>query len=806
MIHLLCLGNPKQVGTMYESIMNYVMPRPMILVSLLFITGIVIQWKSNLSFWILALLTVLLLLVTLQVKQPQILFTLLILAGSLRVAYDQMIPSNHLSLFTANADSTYDVKALVVDVGETRKGTPKLLLRPLFINGDVTSGGLVLLYCKNMKWSAVPGDTVVGRMIINKPRDKRNPHDFDYRMYLEGKHIYFEAFLENEGEVLLHPRTNTSMTLLFKSLQDHISGHFEKYLSSRSAGILSALILGEKSDVEETIRNDFANTGVIHVLAVSGLHVGYVSLILITVFGLLRLPHSLQMISVVAGLIFYVGLTGSAPSVMRASIMASLMIFGGLLERKSDIINLLAAAAFIILLISPDQLKNIGFQLSFLAVFSIVTLFPVFKNVAKRIPILKKGNIASVLVPVIDLFLVSLAAQMGTLAITVLYFHKIPIISLIANLVVVPLIGVIVATGMSLLLLGTLFPLLAQLWAATLEGIIDFMLWFVQLCAQVEWAYISMRQIQQYELVLLLMAIFAMAVTRYQVVLKLWIILALLWSSVQIWQTILKPQYLELIILDVGQGDAILIHEPTGKTILIDTGLRFGGMDMGKDVILPYLQYRNWSKIDLLVLTHPHNDHIGGAHFLVENIDVGKVLMPAIEYDSYGYRALRDQIDSKGIPLSAVYTGHMDSTLKPIYFRVTGPRAYDPGSRPSNINNTSIILQVFYGTSSVLLTGDGEGQIEHDQLALGDLLKSDVIKAPHHGSITSSSQAYLNLVRPRICLMSLGIKNKFRHPSRVTLEKYSNLGSEIHRTDLEGAQVYRSDGKGWYRYEWKENI
>ena len=790
---------------MYKSIMNFVIPRPMIVVSLLFILGIVIQWNLNLPLWILALLTGIFIGVAFVSGQSGILLLLLILSGCLRVALDEMVPVTHLSRYNAIADSAYEVRAIVVDVGATRKGTPKFLLQPKALDEQVISGGSVLLYSKDIDQNVCPGDTIFGTMLLNRPRGKGNPHEFDYREYLEGRNIYYEAFLEDAEGLIIHRRDASSLSLLMRDIQDLISSHFHNFLTPRSAGILSALILGEKSEIEETTRNDFANTGVIHVLAVSGLHVGYVSLILITIFGLLRLPHPIQMGSVIAGLIFYVGLTGAAPSVMRASIMASLMIIGGLLERKSDILNMLAAAAFIILVISPAQLENIGFQLSFLAVLSIVTLFPVFKKVVSIIPLSKTGGVGKVIYPILDLFLVSLAAQLGTLAITIFYFHKIPIVSLLANLVVVPLIGVIVATGLSFLLLGSLFPILAQMWAATLEGAIDFMLWFVQLCASVDWAYITMGSIQHFELILLLMGTFSITVMQYRKVIKLWVVLVLLWLGIQNWQSLLTSQHLELVVLDVGQADAILIHAPNGKTMLIDSGLRFGGKDMGKDVILPYMKYRNWPKIDILILTHPHNDHIGGAQYLIENIEVGKVLMPDIEYESYGYKMLCKVIDSKGIVSSPVFAGYIDSTLKPIYFRVTGPKWYDHTSRPSNINNTSIVMQLFYGESSVLLTGDGEEKIEDDQLPLGELLKSDLIKAPHHGSKTSSSQEYINFVKPQVCLMSLGMKNKFRHPSKVTLEKYMQLGTEIHRTDLEGAQIYRSDGQGWYRDEWKDN-
>lgn len=777
----------------------------MILVSLLFILGIVIQSKLELPLVLLGILTIILLswIIVLGYHGPYILWILLIISGCLRLALVELTPLTHLSNFITEPDSVYEVRAVVQSMGETRRGTPKYLISPERIHQQVISEGRVILYAQDLNHTIYPGDTLVASMLLNVPRAKKNPHDFDYRNYLLAQDIFFEAFLDKDENVIINPRMVGSLPLYMKDMRKQISTHFNRYLTSRSAGILSALILGEKSEIEETTRNDFANTGVIHVLAVSGLHVGYVSIILVTLFGLLRLPHKLRMGCVIVGLVFYVALTGAAPSVMRASIMASLIITASLLERKSDILNILASAAFIILLIAPAQLYSIGFQLSFLAVLSIVALFPILKEGVAGLPIPKSSIIGKMIFVLLDLFLVSLAAQLGTLAITIFYFNKIPIISLLANLIVVPLIGVIVATGMSFLIIGALIPSLAQMWAATLEGTIDLMLGFVQLCASVEWAYVTTRSIQHFELIFLMLGIFSITILKVQDMIKLWLSLVLLWLIIQTWQSLLSSQHLEVVMLDVGQADAILVHAPNGKTILIDAGFRFGGKDMGKDVISGYLNYRNWSKIDLLVLTHPHNDHMGGAQYLIENIPVEKIMMPDIDYDSHGYKMLTNAIETKNIATSSVFAGHIDSSLKPIYFRISGPKRYAIESQPSNVNNASIVMQLFYGESSIMLTGDGEELVEHNQLPFGNLLKSELIKAPHHGSKTSSSQAYLDFVQPQYCIISLGANNKFRHPSQITLKKYKQLGAHINRTDLEGAIIYKSDGKAWLKHDWK---
>ena len=793
---------------MKQRIADLVSPRPMVVLTLIFILGILIENWLQLGLWgylfFIPIIAGIAHFVESTFYKILLLFLLLLVGGARQSAH-QSQSLQSLSRHPTHPDSVYQVSAIVVEVGETRRGTPKYTLAPYWIDEADIDQGKIILYSKDLDSIPEIGDTLNAMMTVFQPRGKRNPNEFDYRGFLAANGVYREAFIQDPESVVLRGSQQIHLSKLLFALKQNINSYLHEYLTPKTAGIISALLLGERGEVDEETRANFANTGVIHVLAVSGLHVGYVTLILMTLVGLVRLPHNFQIILVAIGLGFYVMLTGGAASVMRASIMASLILIATILERKSDIFNILATAAFIILLIDPSQVFGIGFQLSFSAVLSIVLLFPVFKSYVPEIgmknhPILKK-----LILNVTDLFLVSLAAQLGTLAITIYYFHKIPIISLLANLLVVPLIGLIVATGMCILLLGSFIPLFANCWAAFLETIISFMLSFVAYCAGFDWAYLSTRWIDGFEVLLLLGAIFSMAGLKPKRLMKVWIILLLIWIELSVWKGLLSPKNLEVTMLDVGQGDAVVVHKPQGRTMVIDAGLKFGGKDMGKDVIIPYLQQRNWNAIDLLVLTHPHNDHIGGAQYLLENLPVKRVLMQDVDYDSYTYTSLLALLDSLRIPIQSAFTGRVDSSMAPAYLRVTGPKLFDDSSQPPNINDVSIVFQLFYGETSMLFTGDAEHHVEEDQLHLGHLLHSDILKAPHHGSKTSSSVAYLDLVRPSIGLMSMGTGNKFKHPAPITLQHYEQRDIGVHRTDLEGAIHYVSDGKRWTYVDWRED-
>lgn len=783
-----------------------IQPRPMVGITTLFIIGILIQRQFDIS--VLKMLCGIPILIAgiafiKNGRKMLLVAVIIIMMGVIRLWFHDFHPKPSLSQLKVHVDSTYQVSAIVEEIGATRRATPKYVLKPYQI-GDVNiSHGDMILYSGKKRLDLNLGDSLKVKMNLFEPRLKRNPSDFDYKAYLAARSIYLEGFLADTTSINIRPSDDVRLDRFMSGVKKRISGHFRAYLSQRSAGILSALILGERSEVDESTREDFSNTGVIHVLAVSGLHVGYVTLIFITVFGILRPPHSLQVVLVILGLGFYVFLTGSAASVMRASFMAALMLLATLLERRTDIHNTLATAAFIILLIDPRQLESIGFQLSFSAVVSIVSIFPVLRSKVPSFEISSSPLTAKFLNGIMDLFLVSLSAQLGTLAFTIYYFQKIPLISLLANLVVVPTIGLIVGTGMAFLSLGILIPMFAEFWSALLESIIQLMLWFVSICANVPWAFLSTRSIGLLELLLLMIGVFNLVNPRSDLQWKIWILLPLTWAHLLLWPDLTKAQNLEMVMLDVGQGDGLVVHTPNNKTMIVDAGLRFGGKDVGKDVISPYLRSKGIKDIDLLVLSHPHNDHIGGAQYLIENYTVKRVLMQDIPYESFTYMDLNSTIDSLEIPVQAVHAGMLDSSLAPLYLRFTGPARIDTSSTPSNVNDVSIVAQLFYGETTALLTGDAEHEVEKDQLPFGDLLVSDILKAPHHGSKTSSTYEYLQMVSPDVGLISLGMKNKYEHPDPETLEKYDLLGMKVHRTDLEGAVIYHSDGRKWEHYDWR---
>jgi competence protein ComEC len=310
----------------------------------------------------------------------------------------------------------------------------------------------VWFFNKNQLFCEI-GDTISGVGEFQEIAAVRNPGEFDFMNYYNRQNLYGWIFADDHYVIHIDKNDAFQINKFIGAVRDKIRNYFNKYASGVAGNLLSALILGDKSDIEPSIRDSFAETGVIHVLAVSGLHVSYVLIILLLLKNMLRLPWGWDRIIVILGLCIFVIITGSKASVVRASIMAGLYILAPVVNRQVKIWNIIAAAGFIILCFSPFDLFDLGFQLSFLAVISIVFFYNwLNETLPEKIRV---NNIQNSSVRFIwGLFLVSFAAQIGTIPLTSFVFGKIPVIALIANVFIVPLIGLLVGIGFAILFLS----------------------------------------------------------------------------------------------------------------------------------------------------------------------------------------------------------------------------------------------------------------------------------------------------------------------------------------------------------------
>ena len=639
--------------------------------------------------------------------------------------------------------------------------------------------------------------------VIDDPPRPRNPGEFDYGRYLALIEVDGVVRVAKESDVeVLGVDESFSLDRMFQSARNALLDRIERFHSSSRGAFLKGILLAERGEIPLELKQSFVDTGTIHILAVSGLHVGIIAAIVHFIFGLLRFPRKGVVLATMLALLLYAGLTGAPPSVVRATIMAWVVLAGTFFERRGDVYNSIGFAALMILAYDPKQLLNVGFQLSFAAVLSIVALYPILEKVIQRIP--ERFEELKMIDPALKLFAVSLAAQLGTLPFTAYYFERVSIVAIGANLVVVPISLANVSLGFVTLLTSLISDVLASWFAILNDVLIDFLYGIVTAAANVPFAFIETAGLGTAFPLLYYLGLASLFTVHTPRVAVGWWITLLVTTNLFLYGSLFpgSKDLLTVSLLDVGQGDAILIGLPNGKKVLVDAGPQGFGYDAGERVVAPFLKRQGISSLDVVLVSHPHSDHIGGIQYLLERFQVGTLVESDSSNASRMHRELRSSAMSRTVAMALAGAGatlDLDSTCRIYVLHPVMP--YD---REGNLNNHSLVLKIVYGRTSMLLTGDAEVEAEEKILArYGPFLDSDVLKAGHHGSITSSGEEFVSGVTPVSVLVSVGKNNKFKHPSPLVMERYRSKGVEVLRTDLEGAIVLESNGERFERVHWR---
>ncbi|MCK5572391.1 MAG: DNA internalization-related competence protein ComEC/Rec2, partial [Bacteroidetes bacterium] len=505
---------------------------------------------------------------------------------------------------------------------------------------------------------------------------------------------------------------------------------------------------------------------------------------------------------VAAGLIFYMLLTGSQPPVVRATIMALVFLFARMFEHRVNTLNSLGLAGVIILFIDPRQLFDVGFQLSFGAVFSIILLYPKANRFISSLPL--QGPIGRGLAWVLRLSALSLVASLGTLPLTASYFEKVSVIGLLANIVVVPAAGASVVLGVIAVVAETVSKPVAEAYAAVNWLILHWTLVLtmeagsspVAFLRTSGWGFVD--TIPYLAGVALLFTLDSPGVRRKMVILFLATANLHLYVTEGVSRE--NDDTLIVTVLDIGQGDAIVIRLPGRRTMVIDTGPRIRDYDAGERIVVPYLRRLGISRIDLLVLTHTHIDHVGGAGALCRHFEVGSIIC--------GGPLPRDTALSAVGLVRAPQAGTMLSPSPGTRVYVLSPGCLGSPGHPRGamrgLNNRSLVLKLQFGSTSFLFTGDIERPVEESVVEIyGEFLRASVLKVAHHGASTSTTALFLDSVQPDHAVISVGMGNSFKHPSQVVVDRIQGRGSAVARTDRDGAVIFETDGEEVNRVAWR---
>lgn len=645
-----------------------------------------------------------------------------------------------------------------------------------------------------------PGNSIYLTGTFQQGRNQRNPGEFDYNQYLKSKGISGLFISYDSDTMIITNKAYSHFNSVIFSIRKSIDEKIHLLHTKQTAALLRGLLLADRSEIDYETKTQFINSGVVHILAVSGLHVGYVLLIFIFLFG--RFNIYLRAMFTILGIIAFLFITGVQPSVFRATIMAVVLIIAFLSGRSTNIINSLSIAALIILIINPNEIFNPGFQLSFSAVLSIALLYPCFKNLINQLRI-KRSWIKNIL-----LFIsVSLSAQIGTLPFTLAYFSKLSIISLFANLLVIPLVGVIIGLGFATILFSYFLNFAAAGFASANDLISFLMIQFIRFTGSLDFSFLWIRNYTFYNGIIfylsLVILIYLLQKTKNRFVKIVFTFLVLInlivFSSLDN-KSFFEKNRLSVLMIDVGQGDSFLINFPNGKTALIDAGIADPYTDMGERVIAPLLDYLGIEKIDYGFISHLDLDHYGGFVSLIYNGRINTVFRPKPDSSSKSKR-FEAFLEERKIQRYFYRKTSLDVGNCKIYF-LNNPD--EPGYNLLSSNDKSGIIKLVYGKKSFLFVGDCEypGEQIHEN-NFQSMLDSDVLKVGHHGSPTGSSRKFLNLVSPEISLLSVGIKNKFNHPGKRVVQELSSINSKILRTDKMGAVLLESDGTRIEIINWK---
>ena len=685
----------------------------------------------------------------------------------------------------------------------------------------------------------------------------RNPGEFDFSAWSAERDIYWNALVRTGAPITVHQgRCGSAFLRLVFALRTAALNRIDSLYrgDAYSTGMMRGILLGENSEIEKIWTDDFRRTGTFHTLVVSGLHVGVLAAFFVFLLRVCFVPQMPALLATTIITWLYAVITGLHPPAIRAAAGLTLYLLARFFYRRGRVLNLLAAIAFAYLLIDPAGLFDPSFQLTFLAVAAIGALgAPLLdatstpysfalrdlvdagkdprlepRQAAFRVELRLIAETIHAYVPIPEPWLlramavvlrlafyawdsavISTVVQIGVALPMAIYFHRISLSGLSANIIIVPLLAIAVPVGFtavftdSHLIAGAARMLLVwgqhvAAWHVRFEPALrvpDPPLWLsiASVAALLSLAFTMRRtRVWRWPPLAAVLAFFA-AILIYP------------------FPPHLTKGALELTAIDVGQGDSLFVAFPDGHLMLVDGGgfLTYGAkqqhtkIDTGEDVVSPYLWTREIRHIDVVVATHGHEDHIGGLPAIMDNFHPAELWTganpPGPVMDSLISRARADgvRIIERRAGERLRFGGTEIQVLSPAV-------DYAPDADPRN--DDSLVLRIVCGRRALLLEGDAEAPSEERMIADGLAMPADVLKVAHHGSRTSSTDPFLDAVQPKFAIISDGIDNLFHHPHRQALDRLEEHRARILRTDQLGLISIGTDGQRIWTENWKQDM
>jgi len=701
------------------------------------------------------------------------------------------------------------------------------------------------------------GDHIRAQVALHVPERYLDPGVWDATAWLREQGIGVVGSLKISAIALTHGSGHGSFACWLHSVQEAGSQRLIDFatasapsrlpkflrLSYTDAGMLSAMILGDRTYLEHQARVGFERTGSFHLLVVSGMHLAIFAACIFALAALLKLPRFWSTAVTITCSFGYALLAGFGEPVQRSFWMVTLYLLARLLFRERNSLNAIGFAAVCLLALDPRSLSGASFQMTLLSVLIVagvtvpiaehtfgpylqasrnlglividpalaprlaqfrVTLRLIADHLrpflGRRLALFLPAASVRLGLRICELLLISATIELAMSLPMAIYFHRITALGLPVNLLVVPLIGLALPSALITFATLLLWPSLAFAPAIATAALLHTITGIVQRFSGMEAGDIRISSPGGVAIVagilLIGAAVWAARNSRFPVILP---VAALACSAACVFYPralAFHPGKLEVTAIDVGQGDSLLLVSPQGKTLLIDAGGPTGGtqaahgnFEIGEDVVSPVLWSRNIRRLDAVALTHAHSDHMGGMFAVLKNFRP-RVLWVGRNPNIPAYEALLAEAQRLGIPVESIAAGDHFAFGGTQVEVLAPPAGYTPG--PTATNDDSLVLHVSYGHTSVLLEGDAQAASE--RLMLSEGLHADLLKVGHHGSKTSTIPPFLASVAPTYAIISVAHRNPYGHPKWEVLDRLQEGHIRTFRTDALGATSFYLDG------------
>jgi competence protein ComEC len=646
---------------------------------------------------------------------------------------------------------------------------------------------------------------------------------FDYQTYLSRQDIY--STMLNPGIEIFSRNESTLSFGSIYTLRDRLSQVLVSVLPEPHASLAQGIVLGIRSSIPDDLQANLSITGTAHLLAISGINLSIIAGIMVAIgLWIFGRRYYLYVWLALFAIWFYSLITGMQAPVIRGAIMASLFLIAELLGRQKSAIVALSFSAAIMVGIDPQLLWSISFQLTFLAMVGLIFITPLVQNLTRQGIALRldpDGSGAKTATMVSDSLSVTLGALIAVWPIIAYNFGIISLVGPLSTFLIGPVLPLIIIFGSLTAVIGLLSLPLASVFGWIVWIFLSYMLWLVNAFAALPTAAINTNSINiNFAWVYYLLfglAVFIIANSRkvgkllsgltgklkpgltrgselYVAVPKKWVIIPLLVIAflTSFTAVTLPDKDLHVSILDVGEGDSIFIK--TGnQNILIDGGPSPQAACTGLSSKLPF-----WDRnIDLMVLTHPHLDHMSGLIEILQRYQVRQILAPNLNSDSPAYQEWLNLINTKNIHYTLASAGQQITLEDGATLEILNPLNNSPGDTESDLENDGIVARLSLNKVSFLFTADIEQEGEAQLISRRANLSCSILKVAHHGSSTSTGSDFLNVAKPQLAVISVGADNTFGHPSEDTLSRLTELvgAGNLYRTDTSGTIEFTTDGQ-----------